>query len=59
MSEEFVEVRLRLRRDVYEEIIDWMREFDIEEIEDFVKHLLNVLETARHVYLELKEVVSY
>jgi hypothetical protein len=59
MSEEFVEVRLRLRRDVYEEIIDWMREFDIEEIEDFVKHLLNVLKTARHVYLELKEVVSY
>jgi hypothetical protein len=59
MSEEFVEVRLRLRRDVYEEIMDWMREFDIEEIEDFVKHLLNVLKTARHVYLELKEVVSY
>jgi hypothetical protein len=59
MSDEFVEVRLRLRRDVYTEIREWMRELDIEEIEDFVKHLLNVFEIARHVYLELKEVVSY
>jgi uncharacterized protein YdaT len=59
LSEEFVEVRLRLRRDIYDEIKEWMRELDIEEIEDFVKHLLNVFKTARHVYLELKEVVSY
>jgi hypothetical protein len=59
MSDEFVEVRLRLRRDVYTEIREWMRELDIEEIEDLVKHLLNVFKTARHVYLELKDVVSY
>jgi hypothetical protein len=59
MSEEFVEVRLRLRRGVYDEIREWMRELDIEEIEDFVKYLLDVLKTARHVYLELKEIVSY
>jgi hypothetical protein len=59
MSEEFVEVRLRLRRDVYTEIREWMRELDIEEIEDFVKYLLNVFKIARHVYLELKDVVSY
>jgi len=59
MGEELVEVRLRLRRDVYVEISEWMRELDFEEIEDFVKYLLNVFKTARHVYLELKEVVSY
>jgi hypothetical protein len=59
MSEEFVEVRLRLRRDVYTEIREWMRELDIEEIEDFVKYLLNVFKTARHVYLELKDIESY
>jgi hypothetical protein len=59
MSEEFVEVRLRLRRDVYDEIMEWMRELDIEEIEDFVKYLLNVFKTAMHVYYELKDVVSY
>jgi len=59
MSGEIVEVKLRLRRDVYEEIVEWMNELDIEEIEDFIKYLLNVFETARHVYLELKDVVSY
>ena len=50
---------LRLRRDVYTEIREWMRELDIEEMEDFVKYLLDVFKTARHVYLELKEIVSY
>jgi hypothetical protein len=59
MSDEFVEVRLRLRRDVYTEIREWMRELGIEEIEDFVKYLLNVFKIARHFYLELKDVVSY
>jgi hypothetical protein len=59
VSKEFVEVRLRLRLDVYTEIREWMRELDIEEIEDFVKYLLDVFKTARHVYLELKEIVSY
>jgi hypothetical protein len=59
VSDEFVEVRLRLRRDVYEEIRGWMQELGIENLEDFIEYLLNVFETARHVYLELKEVVSY
>jgi len=59
MSEEFVEVKLKLKRDVYTEIREWMRELDFEDIEDFIKYLLGVLKIVRHVYLELKDVVSY